>query len=82
MPRYFFHLVSDQQVSLDNQGVQLKELSSAHEYGLKLQRQLREHSVEKSSSWIIKVADHSGETALIILPQLESIHAFSYPCDG
>jgi hypothetical protein len=39
MPRYFFHLIDDGQVWVDDQGVQLKELSMAHEYALKLQRE-------------------------------------------
>jgi hypothetical protein len=69
MPRYFFHLIDDGQVWVDDQGVQLKELSTAHEYALKLQRKIQEYSAESPSRLMIKVADDAGQTPLIILPK-------------
>jgi hypothetical protein len=78
MPRYFFHLIDDGQVWVDDQGVQLKELSTAHEYALKLQRKIREYSAEGPSSLMIKVADDAGQTPLIILPEPQTMDATSF----
>ena len=69
MPRYYFHLISDHHVVHDDQGVQLAELSAAHWYGLKLQRQIREYSQAPASDWMVKVSDDNGATPLVILPQ-------------
>jgi hypothetical protein len=69
MPRYFFHLISEHHVVRDGQGVQLAELSAAHWYGLKLQRQIREYSQAQGSDWMVKVSDDNGATPLVILPR-------------
>lgn len=69
MPHYFFHLVSRENVVRDDQGVCLSELSAAHCYGLKLQRQIRQYSQEPACIWMVKVSDDSGVTPLVILPQ-------------
>ena len=69
MPRYFFHLLGDAQVILDDEGVLLEELNAAHSYGRKLQRQIREFSPEGSREWTVKIADESGDIRLVILPQ-------------
>lgn len=78
MPRYFFNLFSEEQISFDDDGVQLKDLSSAHEYGLRLQRQLRHYVMEDESGWTIKVTDDVGRMVLAILPQPTYTDAFPY----
>jgi hypothetical protein len=68
MPRYFFHLVDDQQVILDDEGVELNELSAAHAYGVELQRQILQYAPEQPCNWSVRVAYEDGAVPLIILP--------------
>jgi hypothetical protein len=75
MPRYFFHLVSRENMVRDDQGVYLSELSAAHWYGLKLQYQIRQYSREPACVWMVKVSDDSGATPLVILPRPVSLTA-------
>jgi len=69
MPRYFFHLVGEGQVVLDDEGLVLTELSAAHSYGLKLQRQIKQYSPDDACEWTVRIANELGDTLLVILPQ-------------
>ena len=72
MPRYFFHLISDGLVIVDEEGIPFSELSAAHRHGVKLQDQIRLYCPEPPCDWIVKVSDHTGATPLVILPSAAS----------
>ena len=66
MPRYYFHISSYGQRFRDDQGAELKELSDAHAYGVKLQQRLAEYC--EGSHDFVRIADEFGEIKLILLP--------------
>ena len=68
MPRYFFNLVSRDHVLPDDQGVELAELSAAHDHAIKLQHQIRVYAHDFTTDWTVKVSDDTGATPLVILP--------------
>jgi hypothetical protein len=68
VPRYYFHLVSEHHTDRDDTGVQLSELSEAHAYAVKLQHQIRQYARELKCDLMVRVADESGATPLVILP--------------
>jgi hypothetical protein len=68
MPRYFFHLVSEGHTVQDTDGVNLNELSAAHEYAVKLQYHIRQYSHEPTFEWMVRVSDGNGATPLVVLP--------------
>ena len=72
MARYFFHLVDQEHVIRDENGVELQGLSAAHLYGVKLQRQILSYSPEEPCDWMIRVTDEGGSVPLIILPRRHS----------
>ena len=72
MPLYFFNVADQETVTIDDRGVELKELSEAYERGVKLYRQLRLYDPERFRNCIIKIADENGNISLIILPQSNS----------
>jgi hypothetical protein len=85
MPRYSFHLVEDRHVILDDRGVELEELSAAHAYGVKLQRQIRQYAPEQPCKWAVRIAYEDGAIPLVILPQRQhwpKPHQSLTPCQN
>jgi hypothetical protein len=58
VPRYYFHISSYGQLFRDDQGAQLKELSDAHAYGVKLQQKLAEYC--EGSHDVVRIADRGN----------------------
>ena len=77
MPQYFFNVANQETVTIDDRGVKLKDLSDAHEHGVKLQRQLKQYDPERFMNCVIKIADENGNISLIILPQ-SNVTAWSF----
>lgn len=63
MPRYFFHARHAGELLIDEQGVELSDLSSAREHILEA---LVESGVELLPDWRIEITDEAGVLQLIV----------------
>ena len=75
--KYYFHLVDKDHVVRDEKGVELAELSAAHAFGVRLQRQICKYVPDLNCNWTVRVAYESGAVPLVILPPRQ--HTFFEP---
>jgi uncharacterized protein YegP (UPF0339 family) len=67
--RYYFHLVSEHEVILDNEGVEVADLAAAGAEALKAIEELRRESPSAATGWEgwwLEVTDASGAVAFSI----------------
>jgi hypothetical protein len=68
MPRFFFHIETDDMTFPDVDGYELASLHAAHDYALRLiDKTMKFVGLLEGERWKVKVCDASGCSALVVL---------------
>src|SRR6476659_5759914 len=69
LPRYFFHFASPVEVLADQEGVELADLTAAHQHAMRLVCKMLPFFSDKNSPrhWVIQVESQSGGERLTVL---------------
>jgi len=79
MPRYFFHIREEEQVIVDDEGIDLPNLEAAREEAVAAARQLLSQSVLKGKACNGRVFEITNENGIVVLsvPFRETIEHWS-----
>jgi hypothetical protein len=69
MPRFYFHVSTQDDVLRDEEGVELTDLAAAHACGIQLMYGTMLYDLEEEDwrGWMIRIADAKGRTLLTLL---------------
>jgi hypothetical protein len=68
MPRYFFNLITADQVVRDREGTVLDGLNAAHWHAVRLVHRIHLYGSMEHDDWVVEIMDETGGNPLVVLP--------------